>query len=126
MKKKFGYCYIFSPSIQMYLCLIKCVYHFIAMMNYIKLLPCKANGYFFVLHFGSSWHRIIMAFQERDGFDVVFFIMYTSETMYKDGRDDETYIALLDSVKYFEPNGLRTQVYYNIIISYLKYARDIG
>ena len=67
-----------------------------------------------------------MAFQERDGFDVVFFIMYTSETMYKDGRDDETYIALLDSVKYFEPNGLRTKVYYNIIISYLKYARDMG
>ena len=67
-----------------------------------------------------------MAFQEKDGFDVAFFIMYISECISTDGGDDEIYISLLDSVQYFEPYGLRTQVYYNIIISYLKYSRDVG
>ena len=81
---------------------------------------------FFILLFCSVWKRAILAFQEKDDFDVAFFIMYTFEHIYKDGRDDDVYIALIDSVKYFEPDGLRTQVYYNIIISYLKYARDIG
>ena len=67
-----------------------------------------------------------MVFQERDGFDVVFFIMYALEYINNDGRDGEVYIALLDSVQYFEPHGLRTQVYQKIIIGYLKYTSSIG
>ena len=77
-----------------------------------------------------------MAFQEKDGFDVAFFMMFTYECMFKDGReyeqffllsrDDEVCISLLDSVKYFQPKELRTQVYQKIIIGYLQYAADIG
>ena len=67
-----------------------------------------------------------MAFQEKDGFDVVFFMMYVSEWIYTDDRDNKVRIEYIDSVKYFEPSGLRTEVYQKIIIGYLRHARDIG
>ena len=67
-----------------------------------------------------------MAFQERDGLDVAFFIMYTLEWAGREGKEDEVYISLLDTVKYFEPHGLRTQIYWKIIIGYFKYSRDNG
>ena len=67
-----------------------------------------------------------MVFLEKDGFDVAFFVMYISEYFSLNGKENETYISLLDSVQYFEHDGLRTKVYYSIIINYLKYARYIG
>ena len=109
----------------MYLCTKKCVYH---------LIPAVCNSCYnamlmlavFISLYYSVRSRVIMAFQEKDGFDVAFFIMYTFEYIYKDERENDIYISLLDSAQYFAPDGLRTQVYQKIIIGYLRYARDNG
>ena len=69
---------------------------------------------------------MIIAFLERDGFEVAFFILYANEWVYGDGRKDKVTIEYIDSVKYFEPSGLRTDVYQKIVISYLRHAGETG
>ena len=36
------------------------------------------------------------------------------------------YISYLDSVHYFDPSNLRTEVYHTLLISYLEYVRELG
>ena len=74
----------------------------------------------------SQRNRIIIAFQKRYGYDVAIFYIHMDEYTYRDARDARTNITMLDSVRYFEPEGLRTAVFKKIIIGYLKYARDRG
>ena len=126
MHRKFGNCSTFNLCIQNVF-----VSHQVCLSfdyNDQKSFQYNTNDifYFFILFYGSDRGRVIIAFQEKDGFDVAFFMMYTQEWTYTEGKEDQVYISVLDSVQYFEPHGLRTQIYQKIIIGYLKYASDIG
>eukprot|EP00980_Cylindrotheca_fusiformis_P016260 scaffold4829_cov129-Cylindrotheca_fusiformis.AAC.20 len=82
--------------------------------------------------------KAIAMFQKMDGLDVCVFCMYVQEY---DGDDlydcneigsvnashsKRVYIAYIDSVEYFRPRELRTQVYHEILVSYLATARERG
>lgn len=72
--------------------------------------------------------KTISLFQKVDGIDVSCFCMYVQE--YDEPKErsiDSTqkkrvYIAYLDSVEHFRPRNLRTQVYHEILISYIATA----
>ena len=93
------------------------------------LLHCNAYISFF-LAFAFLYYRersrVIIAFQEIDGFDVAFFILYAYEWIFEKKTENYAEIEYLDSVQYFQPKDLKTQVYQQIVIGYLKYAGDIG
>ncbi|CAF1106206.1 unnamed protein product [Rotaria sordida] len=86
-------------------------------------------------HYGSQIHdgypyrtKAIFAFQEIDGIDVVLFGMHVQEY---DGRcpapnTRRVYISYLDSVYYFRPKEKRTGLYYEILIGYLEYVKQLG
>lgn len=72
--------------------------------------------------------KAIFAFQEIDGVDVVLFGMHVQEY---DGRCPapnarRVYVSYLDSVHFFRPKQLRTDVYHEILIGYLDYAKQLG
>ncbi|CAF3835650.1 unnamed protein product [Rotaria magnacalcarata] len=72
--------------------------------------------------------KAIFAFQEIDGVDVVLFGMHVQEY---DGRCQapntrRVYVSYLDSVHYFRPKHYRTEVYHEILIGYLDYAKQLG
>mmetsp|Transcript_35404 Transcript_35404/g.46735 ORF Transcript_35404/g.46735 Transcript_35404/m.46735 type:complete len:696 (+) Transcript_35404:156-2243(+) len=68
--------------------------------------------------------KCIMMFQEIDGMDVCLFSMYVQE--YTEGshelNQNLVYIAYLDSVEFFRPRPVRTDVYHEVVISYLGWA----
>ena len=72
--------------------------------------------------------KAIYAFQELDGQDVCIFGMHTQEY----GSDcpapnkGKVYIAYLDSVKLFQPAGLRTALYHEIITGYIQHVKNRG
>jgi E1A/CREB-binding protein len=72
--------------------------------------------------------KAIFAFEEIDGTDVVFFGMhvqeYGSECPFPNTR--RVYISYLDSVFFFRPKELRTNVYHELLIGYLDYAKRSG
>jgi hypothetical protein len=82
--------------------------------------------------------KAIMLFQKIDGLDVCIFCMYVQEYDGKDQYDSEfpeavnarhskrVYIAYIDSVEHFRPRECRTQVYHEILVSYLASARARG
>ncbi|CAF0772590.1 unnamed protein product [Adineta steineri] len=86
-------------------------------------------------HFGSTIPdgypyrtKAIFAFQEIDGVDVVLFGMHVQEY---DSRcpapnTRRVYISYLDSVHYFRPKQQRTALYYEILIGYLEYVKQLG
>ncbi|CAF1212736.1 unnamed protein product, partial [Didymodactylos carnosus] len=72
--------------------------------------------------------KAIFAFQEIEGVDVVLFGMHVQEY---DGRCQapnarRVYVSYLDSVHFFRPKQYRTEVYHEILIGYLDYAKQLG
>eukprot|EP00750_Incisomonas_marina_P014862 INCI17911.2.p1 GENE.INCI17911.2~~INCI17911.2.p1 ORF type:complete len:1445 (-),score=206.00 INCI17911.2:235-4284(-) len=73
--------------------------------------------------------KMILLFQEKDGVDVIFFAMYVQEydENVAHGPNRKTcYISYLDSVKYFRPAYLRTQLYYELLLSYFGWVKKRG
>jgi E1A/CREB-binding protein len=72
--------------------------------------------------------KAIFAFQEIDGVDVVFFGMYVQE--YDEccpaPNTQRVYISYFDTVHYFRPTIYRRDVYHEILIGYLDYAKQHG
>lgn len=72
--------------------------------------------------------KVIFAFQEVDGQEVCFFGLYVQEYS-SDCPPPNTrrvYIAYLDSVYFFQPKQYRTDIYHEILIGYLHYAKKQG
>ncbi|CAJ1955299.1 unnamed protein product [Cylindrotheca closterium] len=86
----------------------------------------------------SYRQKAITMFQKIDGLDVCVFCMYVQEYDGNDEYDSDVggkvkaghakrvYIAYIDSVEYFRPRECRTQVYQEILVSYLATARKRG
>ena len=70
--------------------------------------------------------RVIMAFVERNGFDVPFFMFYATEWIHGPQKERRLNIDKLDSLQYFEPYDLRTEIKQEIVVGYLEHARDCG
>lgn len=81
--------------------------------------------------------KAIALFQRIDGLDVCIYCMYVQEYDGDDEYDDKdalvkphhnkrVYIAYIDSVEHFRPRECRTQVYHEILVSYLATARERG
>lgn len=82
--------------------------------------------------------KAITLFQKIDGLDVCIYCMYVQEYDGDDQYESEegnqvnarhskrVYIAYLDSVEHFRPRQIRTDVYHEILISYLATARQRG
>jgi hypothetical protein len=72
--------------------------------------------------------KCIALFQEIHDVDTLLFALYVSE--YGDDcpspNQRTVYISCMDSVKYFEPTTYRTLVYQQILVEYLKTAKDRG
>ena len=67
-----------------------------------------------------------MAFEDIDGSEIMFFIIYATECIYEDSSENRTVIGCIDSVKYFQPKEVRTELYHEIVMSYLQYAGNMG
>jgi hypothetical protein len=83
--------------------------------------------------------KAITLFQNIDGLDVCIFCMYVQEYDGDDEYDSDAvgqevksshqkrvYIAYIDSVEHFRPRECRTEVYQEILVSYLATARARG
>ncbi|CAI2348116.1 unnamed protein product [Caenorhabditis sp. 36 PRJEB53466] len=72
--------------------------------------------------------KAVFAFEIIDGVEVCFFGLhvqeYGSECPAPNAR--RVYIAYLDSVHFFQPRELRTDVYHEILLGYLDYAKKLG
>lgn len=72
--------------------------------------------------------KAIVMFQRIEGVDILIFAMYVQE--YGDdcpGPNRRTaYLSYLDSVKYFRPEELRTDLYHELLIAYLGHLRRRG
>ncbi|EFP09486.1 CRE-CBP-1 protein [Caenorhabditis remanei] len=72
--------------------------------------------------------KAVFAFEIIDGVEVCFFGLhvqeYGSECPAPNAR--RVYIAYLDSVHFFQPRELRTDVYHEILLGYLDYAKALG
>jgi hypothetical protein len=74
--------------------------------------------------------RAIFVFQDQPQTksEIMLFGLHVNEysDLAKDPNDRRLYISYLDSVHYFEPKGLRTITYYEIILSYMDFMRRSG
>ncbi|CAF4515482.1 unnamed protein product [Rotaria sp. Silwood2] len=72
--------------------------------------------------------KAIFAFQEIEGLDVVFFGMYVQEYDERcpTPNTHRAYISYLDTVHFFRPKLYRQDVYHEILIGYLNYAKQHG
>lgn len=72
--------------------------------------------------------KAIFAFQEIEGVDVVLFGMHVQEydSRCPGPNAKRVYISYLDSVHYFRPKQKRTALYYEILIGYLDYVKQLG
>ena len=69
--------------------------------------------------------KCLLLFQQIDGIDVCLFCLYVHEfdqTCPEPNRG-RIYLAYLDSVDYFRPRHLRTTVYHELILAYLKWSQ---
>ena len=67
-----------------------------------------------------------MVFEDIDGSEIMFFIIYATEHIYEDSSENRIEIGCIDSVKYVQLKEVRTELYYKIVISYLQYAGNMG
>ncbi|KRZ05667.1 CREB-binding protein [Trichinella zimbabwensis] len=72
--------------------------------------------------------KAIFAFQIIDNKEICFFGMFVQEygSSCPPPNSRQIYIAYLDSVKYFEPQNLRTAVYQEILLGYMQYVKSLG
>jgi E1A/CREB-binding protein len=72
--------------------------------------------------------KAIFAFQEIEGVDVVFFGMYVQEYDEHCPKPNtrRVYISYFDTVHFFRPKIYQTNVYHQILIGYLDYAKQHG
>ncbi|VDK30381.1 unnamed protein product, partial [Dibothriocephalus latus] len=88
--------------------------HFVEKANFPESFPYRVKA--------------IFAFQEIDGQEVCFFGLhvqeYSSECPAPNNR--RVYIAYLDSVHFFQPKQYRTDIYHEILIGYMDYAKQLG
>lgn len=70
--------------------------------------------------------RAIMAFQSKQGVDVLFFAMYVQEYSGHGSNRGTVYISYLDTVNFFEPANHRTRAYQEILLSYMKHMKNLG
>lgn len=72
--------------------------------------------------------KCIQLFQTIDGVDVCLFCLYVHEfdASCPPPNQSSVYIAYLDSVDYFRPSHVRTFVYQEIVVAYLKWAQVRG
>ena len=72
--------------------------------------------------------KCILLFQKIDGVDVCLFCLYVQEfdNTCPEPNKSKVYIAYLDSVEYFRPRELRTTVYHEILVAYLKWSQARG
>jgi len=89
----------------------------------------------FKKHFGSQVPdgypyrtKAIFAFQEIEGVDVVLFGMHVQEydSRCPGPNAKRVYVSYLDSVHYFRPKQKRTALYYELLIGYLEYVKQLG
>ncbi|KAI6201456.1 Histone acetyltransferase [Aphelenchoides besseyi] len=72
--------------------------------------------------------KAIFAFEVIDGVEVCFFGLHVQEYGSKCPPPNRrrVYIAYLDSVHFFQPRELRTDVYHEILLGYLQYVKNLG
>lgn len=71
--------------------------------------------------------KVILAFQGPIGEEILFFAMFIQEYGENCGSNSRSvYIAYLDSVYYFQPKHLKTEVYHEILLAYLFYVNRRG
>ena len=72
--------------------------------------------------------RCLFLFQELDGVNVLIYAMFVQEygSDCPEPNRRKLYIAYLDSVHYFRPRKLRTQIYHELLLAYLEYSRRSG
>uniref|UniRef100_A0A7M5VDT5 histone acetyltransferase n=1 Tax=Clytia hemisphaerica TaxID=252671 RepID=A0A7M5VDT5_9CNID len=72
--------------------------------------------------------RALFAFEEIDGVDVCFFGMHTQEfgSDCPEPNRNRIYLSYLDSVHFFRPRHLKTNVYWEILIGYFEFCKKRG
>ncbi|KAE9412874.1 hypothetical protein Angca_007881, partial [Angiostrongylus cantonensis] len=72
--------------------------------------------------------KAVFAFEIIDGVEVCFFGLHVQEygSNCKEPNARRVYIAYLDSVHFFQPRELRTEVYHEILLGYLDYVKRLG
>ncbi|VDN27189.1 unnamed protein product [Cylicostephanus goldi] len=72
--------------------------------------------------------KAVFAFEIIDGVEVCFFGLHVQEygSNCKEPNARRVYIAYLDSVHFFQPRELRTEVYHEIILGYFDYVKRLG
>ncbi|TKR68279.1 hypothetical protein L596_024280 [Steinernema carpocapsae] len=72
--------------------------------------------------------KAVFAFEVVDGVEICFFGLHVQEygSNCPAPNQRRVYIAYLDSVYFFQPRHIRTDVYHEILLGYLEYARNLG
>ena len=70
--------------------------------------------------------RSIMVFQRIDNVDIAIFSMYVQEYGEDGSGPRRVYLAYLDSVEFFRPRRIRTDVYHEAVVAYFGWCKVGG